>query len=502
MFSAKKKHQASLVSLLLVKKPYPAGCAEAKKGKEMKETIQDPHQKALLVNLDKSKYGTIAEIGAGQETARWFFRAGGAAGTIAKTISAYDMKYSDAIYGASPRYVCRERLHAMLDHEYELLMERLASSRGQETMFFAFANTVAARSYTNRADGHGWLGIRFQHEPQAPPSQIDVHVNLHGKNNVQDQETLGILGVNLIYGALNYYRDILAILPSLMDSLYPELLEIDMLECSGPGFEKVDNRLIALELVQHGLSNAAMFTADGHVAQVADTLWKKSVLVERSRFRPPTNLTTNLLDSACVAYTQDIDVEPTSVFVISEMTLNNLSSGEDANIDVQDFLNRADILCALGKNVLISNYGEYYRLAQYLLRYTSNPIAIAMGLPSLREIFNEKYYEDLPGGILESFGRLFKHDLRLYVCPELEAKTNRLVTVESMQVAAHLQHLYAYLVENDFVKGLNTIKEECLKIHSDEVLQQIQTGNNEWETMVPAKVVNIIKQKGLFNWKQ
>ena len=468
----------------------------------MKEKIQDPHQKALTVNLDPGKYGTIAEIGAGQETARWFFRAGGAAGTIAKTISAYDMQYSDAIYGASPRYVCRERLHAMLDHEYDLLMERLSSSRGKETMFFAFANTVAARSYTNRTDGHGWLGIRFQHEPQAAPSQIDVHVNLHGKNNVQDQETLGILGVNLIYGALNYYQDILEILPSLMDSLYPELLEVDMLECSGPGFVNVDNRLIALELVQYGLSNAAMFTADGHVAQVADTLWKKSVLVERSRFHPPTKLTMNLLDSACAAYIDDTGVKPDSVFVISEMTLKNLSSDEDAHIDVQDFLNRADILCALGKNVLISNYGQHYRLAQYLFRYTSNPIGLAMGLPTLREMFNEKYYEELPGGILESFGRLFKHDLRLYVCPELDAKTNQPVTVESMQVALHLQHLYAYLLENGFVKSLNSVKQEYLKIHSDKVLEQIQAGDNKWENLVPNKVVNIIKEKGLFNWDQ
>ena len=468
----------------------------------MKEKIQDPHQKALTVNLDPGKYGTIAEIGAGQETARWFFRAGGAAGTIAKTISAYDMQYSDAIYGASPRYVCRERLHAMLDHEYDLLMERLSSSRGKETMFFAFANTVAARSYTNRTDGHGWLGIRFQHEPQAAPSQIDVHVNLHGKNNVQDQETLGILGVNLIYGALNYYQDILEILPSLMDSLYPELLEVDMLECSGPGFVNVDNRLIALELVQYGLSNAAMFTADGHVAQVADTLWKKSVLVERSRFHPPTKLTMNLLDSACTAYIEDTGVNSDSVFVISEMTLKNLSSDEDAHIDVQDFLNRADILCALGKNVLISNYGQHYRLAQYLFRYTSNPIGLAMGLPTLREMFNEKYYEELPGGILESFGRLFKHDLRLYVCPELDAKTNQPVTVESMQVALHLQHLYAYLLENGFVKSLNSVKQEYLKIHSDKVLEQIQAGDSKWETLVPNKVVNIIKEKGLFNWYQ
>ena len=468
----------------------------------MNGKIQDPHQKALSINLDPSIYGTIAEIGAGQETARWFFRAGGAAGTIAKTMSAYDMQYSDAIYGSSPRYVCRERLHAMLDHEYELLMERLSSTRGSETKFFAFANTVAARSYANNTDGHGWLGIRFQSKPNEAPSQIDVHVNLHGKNNVQDQETLGTLGLNLVYGALNYHADPLAMLPTLADNLFPEIMEIDMLDCRGPAFEKADNRLIALKLVEHGLSSAVMFTSDGHVAQVADSLWKKSVLVERSRFRPPTKLTMNLLDCACAEFEKDSDHDPQAVMVLSEMTLKNLSGDEGSEIDMQDFLARADILCALGKNVLISNYGEYYRLAQYLFRYTSSPIALAMGLPSLREIFDEKYYEALPGGILESFGRLFKHDLRLYVCPELDPKTSAAVSVESMQVAPHLQHLYAYLLENGFVKNLNTVDEKCLSIHSDQVLKQIQNGDPEWEKVVPGQVVNMIKEKGLFNWRK
>lgn len=468
----------------------------------MHDNIQDPHQKALSVNLDQSVYGTIAEIGAGQETARWFFRAGGAAGTIAKTMSAYDMQYSDAIYGSSPRYVCRERLQAMLDHEYDLLMERLASSRGGGTKFFAFANTVAARSYANNTDGHGWLGIRFQSKPNEAPSQIDVHVNLHGKNNVQDQETLGTLGVNLIYGALNHHSDPLVILPTLTDHLFPEIMEIDMFDCSGPAFESADNRLIALKLVEHGLSDAVMFTPDGHVAQVADTLWKKSVLVERSRFRPPTKLTMNLLDCATTVFLQDTGLDPQTVMVLSEMTLKNLSGDEGADIDIQDFLSRADILCALGKNVLISNYGEYYRLAQYLFRYTSSPVAIAMGIPSLREIFDEKYYEALPGGILESFGRLFKHDLKLYVCPELDSKTGSLVSVDEMQVTPHLQHLYDYLLENKFVKNLDTVDEKCLRIHSDQVIKQIQSGDPEWESLVPAQVVSMIKEKGLFNWKK
>ena len=464
----------------------------------MSERIKDPHQKALTLNLDPAKYGTIAEIGAGQETARWFFRVGGAAGTIAKTMSAYDMTFSDAIYGHSPRYVSRERLHAMLDHDYRLLLERLDESRGEKSCFFVFANTVAARSFTHKTDGHGWLGIRFQTGPRAAPSQIDIHVNLHGKDNVRDQETLGILGVNLIYGALQMYTEPLELLRSLLDQLYPELAEIDMIEFTGPAFANVDNRLMALHLVQYGLSHAAMFTADGHVAQVADALWKKSVLVERSRFRPPTKLTMDLLDKAQTAFLADTGINNADLMVLSEMTLRDLGAEEGGEIDIRDFLSRADILCALGKHVLISSYGEYYRLAQYLFRYTSLPIAIAMGLPSLRELFNEKYYEELPGGILESFGRLFKHDLRLYVCPELDQNTGKLVDVYTMQVEPHLYHLYAYLLENDFVKALDTVDKEYLSIYSHEVLDKIQSGDLSWEDMVPPEVVKMIKAKGLF----
>jgi len=467
----------------------------------MAKEIHDIHQKALAVNLDPGVYGTIAEIGGGQETARYFFQVGGAAGTIAKTISAYDMKFSDAIYGQSPRYVSRERLHAMLEHEYKLVLERLDSARGSETSFFAFANTVAARSYKSKFDGHGWLGISFQHTPGAAPSRIDMHINLHGKSHTQDQETLGMMGVNLIYGALFLQKDPMALLVSLMDRLYPELVEVDMVEFSGPVFDEVDNRLVALQLVQHGMSNAALFTPDGRVALAADVLWRKAVLVERSRFHPPTNLTMNLLDCAQKAMLADTGIEAGSLTVLSEMTLRNLSESESGEIDVQDFLNRADILCALGKNVLISNYGEYYQLAQYLFNYTTMPIAIVMGLSSLQQIFNEKYYEGLPGGILESFGRLFKNDLRLYVCPEKYRETNTLVNVHSMQVKPHLSHLYAYLLENNFVKALDTVNEEYLSIFSHEVLEKIRSGNEEWEQMVPEQVSEIIKTKQLFHWQ-
>ena len=463
----------------------------------MTRNVKDTHQKALAINLDLSKYGTVAEIGAGQETARWFFRAGGAAGTIAKAMSAYDMKFSDAIYGTSPRYVGRERLHAMLKHEYDLLIERLDGHRGETNAFFAFSNTVAARSFLHKTDGHGWLGIRFQTEPRGEPSQIDVHVNLHGTKSLQDQETLGMLGVNLIYGALQLHADPDDLLDSIMDQIYPELVEIDMIEFSGPAFAQVDNRLMALRLVQKGMSNAAMFTADGHVVQVADALYKKAVLIERSRFRPPTRLTVHLIESAKKAFFEEFKVAPNDLIVLSEMTLNNLVEGGD--IDVEDFLNRVDILCALGKNVLISNYGEYFRLAQYLFSHTKLPIGMAMGVPSLRELFNEKYYEQLPGGILESCGRLFKNDLKLFVCPVLDNASGQLITYDQLDVPANLRHLYAYLLENGYIKGLNNVREDYLKIFSHEVLEKIRCGDDSWEPMVPEEVAAIIKERKLFH---
>ena len=463
----------------------------------MSQTAKDPLQKAQIINLGKSVYGTIAEIGAGQETARWFFRAGGAAGTIAKAISAYDMTFSDAIYGSSPRYVSRERLHAMLNHEYQLILERLDTKRGAQTRFFAFANTVAARSYSYKTDGHGWLGIRFQTEPRATCSQIDLHVNLHGQKNLQDQETLGTLGVNLIFAALHLYQDPEQLLLTLMDGLFSELCEIDMIDFSGPAFEHVDNRLMALRLVEKGLSNAAMFTADGHIVQVAEQLWKKAVIVERSRFRPPTLFTINLLDCAREAFVADTQLQADDIIEISEMTLKNLIDGQD--IDVYDYLCRADLLCAMGKDVLISNYGEYYRLAQYLSRYTSQPVALAMGVMSVSELFDEKYYEHLPGGILESFGRLFKNDLCLYVSPALDPITGKLINLKNLKLPAHLTHLYQHLLVNRYLRPLNSINHDYLSIYSHVVLDEIQHKQPGWQDKVPPKVAQLIGDHHFFS---
>ena len=454
-------------------------------------------KKALTINLDKTRYGTLAEIGAGQETARWFFRVGGAAGTIASAMSAYDMTFSDAIYGPVKRYVSRERLDAMLSREYDLLIERLLTKRGDNTAFFAFANTVAARSYSRDVDGQGWLGIRFQHKQQQLHSQIDIHVSLNNNSNLQDQETLGVLGVNLIYGALYMHENAEELLISLLDDIAPGSVEIDMIEFSGPAFSEVDNRLMALYLVQHGLSNAAMINAQGHVVQIADSLWQKSVLIERSRFRPPTKLTVDLMENAYQAFLTDENVDAEHVVTMGEMTLRDLS--EEGEIDVTDFLARAELLCALGWDVLISNYGECYRLAQYLFRFTNKPIALAMGVPLLKRIFRESYYHDLPGGILESFGRLFKNDLRFYVCPMHDSETGKLQGVSDLEVDSHLQHLYRYLLDNGFVRSLDLVKSEHLEIYSHEVLEMIRKDEQEWRNQVPDNIAEVISDKRLFS---
>ncbi len=463
----------------------------------MSRQVPDPHQKALAINLDKNKYGAIAEIGAGQETARWFFRVGGSAGTIAKAMSAYDMKVSDSIYGPAPRYVSRERLRAMIDHEYGLVMERLGEARGTESTFFAFSNTVAAYSYSRNQDGHGWLGIAFQMHPGAAASHIDIHVHLQGRENLQDQETLGLLGLNLIYGAMFLHHNPDELLHSLTDNICPHRVEVDMIEFWGAGFEQIDNRLMTLRLVEHGLTHAAMFRADGCVINASDALYKKAILIQRSRFRPPTKFTTEMIDCACREFVQDPAVKPDELMVLSEMTLKNLVSGEEG-LDVNDYLARVDILGAMGKNVLISDFGAYHHLADYLFRYTRKPIGVAMGIPTLAEIFNEKYYDELAGGILESFGRMFRHDLRFYVCPSLESENGNLINTQNFIPPPHLRHLYEYLLDNAYIRGLDGFRRELLSIYSHEALDKIQCGDSAWEEMLPEPVVEIIKQRRLF----
>src|SRR5215831_1061996 len=377
----------------------------------MAEERLDTNQKAQRINSDAKRYGTFAEIGAGQEVARCFFRAGGAAGTVAKTISAYDMSVSDAIYGATERYVSRARLRAMLDYEYDLLLERLEDKRGAKTAFFSFANTVATR----REGGDGWLGIRFQAEPGADSSEILLHLRMLDRENVRQQEALGIIGVNLIYGTFYLHRDPGALIRSLLDDLSWERVEVDMIQLSGPAFAGVDNRLMALQLVRGGLTEAAMFTAQGEAIQWAEVLYNKPVLVLRGSFRPVTKATLDVLERGLEQFLQEPELKGEQPQVLMEMTLRHLTS--DHGIDTADFLQRAETLRALGKTVLVSNFRRFHRLAAYLGRYTKRPLGIALGASNLKEIFDESFYNESEGGLLGGLGQLFKSPTRLYVYP-------------------------------------------------------------------------------------
>src|SRR5579871_6660095 len=359
------------------------------------------HQKALRINLDLRRYGTFAEIGAGQEVVRWFFRVGAAAGTISKSISAYDMKVSDAIYGKARRYVSRERLEVMLDHEYQLNLDRLREDRGDSTAFFAFADTVSARNYLGTNECHGWMGVKFQAHPRDDDSQIIIHVRMLDDENGLQQEALGIVGVNLLYAAFFLHHKPDLMIESLLDNLTTKRIEIDMIEFSGIEFRHVDNRVMSLKLVQLGLSGAAMFGPSGEVLQPSEVLRKRPILVERGSFRPVTKVNIDMLDCARRRFAQEPEVKGEQVVELMEITMRNLLSG--GKIDLSDFLARAEVLAAAGKTVLISEYFEYYRLAAYLTRYTTEPIALTMGVGSLLDLFTEQFYEGLEGGILEAF---------------------------------------------------------------------------------------------------
>jgi hypothetical protein len=456
------------------------------------------NKKAFQINLDAKKYGTFAEIGAGQEVARWFFHVGGASGTVAKTMSAYDMTFSDAIYGTADRYVSRKRLQTMLDHEYSLLIERLDKKFGSERAFFVFADTVAARSFKQHNESHGWLGVRFQEDSHGEPSQIIIHIRMLDESNVDQQEALGIIGVNLLYGAF-YHRPPEKLIASLQENLAPDRILVDMIRFSGPAFPNIDNRLMSLQLVSQGLTDAVMFTADGETVQPADILYKKAILVERGSFRPVTLATNDMLNGAHTAFLKHAGCAEQDLVVLMEMTLENLLA--EGHLNHADFLARVDILGALGRTVMVSKFGEYFRLASYLARYTNRTIGLVMGVPSLMEIFDQKYYLTLEGGILEALGRMFKSGLKLYVYPMVDEKTGELLTATKLEVAPNLRSLFRYLLDNEFIQEITDYDPDYLCIYPPDALAKLQSGDPAWERMVPPEVAAIIKSRHFFGYQ-
>lgn len=464
----------------------------------MKENKEfSTHGKALKINRDKFVHGTLAEIGGGQETARWFFRVGGAANTVAKTISAYDMAVSDAIYGPAEHYVSRKRLEAMLDHEYSLLLERLDEKRGATATFFAFANTVAIRSHSRKEEGHGWMGVRFQAQPRSEPSEIIIHVRLLDAEGTREQEVLGIIGINLIYAAFYLHDTPEKLMSSLLDELTRKQVEIDMIKFAGPCFAGLDPRLMSLQLVMQGLADAAMFTAEGEAVSPGEMLYGKDVLVLRGGFRPVTNTMMNMLENARTQFFSGATAGENKSVILMEMTLHNLTGG--SGVDAADFLARAMLLRELGQTVLITSLAHFYSVAVYLSRFRIRRIGIILGVPALVRVFEEKYYTDLEGGILEAFGRLFKFGVELLVYPALDEKCG-VITVENFEVAPQLRHLYRYLVDSRLVIPIRNYDRSQLGIFPRDVLAMIQKGDERWKQLVPAEVARLICSQCYFGY--
>lgn len=464
------------------------------------DSFIDTKRKALEINLAPPIYGTIAEIGAGQEVARAFFRAGAAAGTIAKSMSAYDMTFSDEIYGKedSGRYVCESRLHKMLKHEYQLIIERLADNRPGESTFFSFANTVAAKAYQRKSECHGWLGVKFQSEPHGEPNEVVMHVRMLDSQNIMQQQALGIVGVNLIYACFFHHNDPERFVTSLMDNLNSRRIEIDMLKVSGPNMSHFDNRLLSLWLVSHGMAQAVMFDKKAQVIQASEALYKKNIFVLRGSFRPPTHVNLNMLEAGYQQFLREANVDPERSVALTEITTTNLQA--DGELCEKDFLARIDLLAALGQNVLLSNYHEYYRLSHYFARFTKNMIVMALGVNNLQALFDESYYQKLPGGILQAFGELFSRAVKLYVYPMQEPGEKTLYNCENVQITDNLKHLYAHLRDNGYINDYEAYDDEVLSIFSREVLSMIKKNKAGWEPMVPSSVEKTIKKKCLFGY--
>lgn len=458
-------------------------------------------QKALKINLDRSIYGSFAEIGAGQDVAANFFKAGGASGTIAKTISAYDMAFSDAIYGEeeSGKYVCEPRLMKMLNREYKLLNVRLTETAA-EKRFFAFADTVSALNYQKTNESHGWIGLRFQLRPGGKFNDVVIHVNMLDNDNILQQQALGVIGVNLIYGCYFHHEDPERLLLSLLDDLSTDRIEIDMIRFEGPDFKEVDNRLMSLYLVKHGYTKAAVFGPDGNVMQPYDALAKKHIVAIRGRFRPVTNIFLDMLQKGVRQFENEEDVDDDKVCILSELTLRNLEDGAH-RIDEKDFLDRVDILCSLGQTVLISNFHEYFKLVAYLSQFTKLRMALIMGMPNLEYIFDEKHYTEVPGGIISAFASLFGLKIKLYLYPTLD-ENGQVISLKTFKPETHLRGLMQYLMDNEKLADIKIYDEKLMSIRTDHVLDQIQKGPGDWENAVPESVVKQIKENALFGYQK
>jgi hypothetical protein len=458
----------------------------------------ETEQKALEINLNNGIYGTFAEIGAGQEVARYFFQAGGSSGTIAKTMSAYDKTYSDAIYGVeeSGRYVCENRIYKMLDHEYVLMEDRLRSERKQ-TNFFAFANTIAAINYQKTIKGNGWMGLRFQLDPLLPPNDFVLHVRMLDNDNHLQQDAIGILGVNMIFASFYHKDNISAFLQSLMDDLKGRIF-IDMIRLEGPHFRSVDHRLLCLEMVRLGLTDVAMFGPDGRSVQATEFLYKKSVLIVRSRFRPVTIINWEMFHSGAKQFAENLDIPDDNVFVLPEITLEDLQS--EGAIDTNDYLERITLLNEMGHVVVISNCNQHQKLINYLLDYKIKDIGFVMSIWHLKDIIHEKYDNHKESRLLASFGAMFSRQVKIYAYPAIDEKSGQLITTKNMEIPSALYFLYQFLLTNGYIMDIESFSPQILQYYSKEVLRSLRKNEPGWQELVPPGMADVIQLKKLFGF--
>ena len=466
------------------------------KGDKEFENILSTKDKALRINLNENIYGTFSEIGAGQEVARHFFRAGGASGTIAKTMSAYDKGFSDAIYGIENdlRYVTESRLTKMLNHEISLLESRVDRAVHTDKMFFSFANTVATIDFAKKYKGHGWMGIKFQTESSSEYSEIKLHVRFHLPEAKAQQEILGLMGVNLIYGAYYKHNKPRSLIKYLYDHIDPTIIEIDTINFSGPLFKDVDNRLLSLELIKNGMTQAVMFGPDGKNILPAAELYKKNILTIRGSFRPVTKVNEDMYEKSLKMIKKDKRFTEKNTISIFEITLSNLTS--QGKLDEQDFLDRAKLLCSMGKTVMITNFQEYYKLSEYFSKYTDKKVFLTMGVDNLIKVFDESYYTDLDGGILEAFSKLFTKNITILLYPMLQK--NKIIDSSNLVVSRSMKNLYKYFVKNLRILDISDYNRTYLSIFSWDVLKKIQSNQKGWESSLPDNVSDLIKEKKLF----
>jgi len=450
--------------------------------------------KALFINQDPAPYGTFAEIGAGQEVARYFFQAGKASQTIAKTISAYDMTFSDEIYGreTNGRYVCESRLHKMLHKEFALLPERIGSTRGSNTHFFAFASTVATSSDTQRTC-HGWIGLRFQMQPHSPVSDVIMHVRMLDRHRLQQQEVLGILGVNLLFASFYYRQSPDDFLNILIEDIKDGRLSIDLIRFTGPAFHQFDDLTFNLELVRRKLCDAALYGPKHELLYCGDHLYQKSLLVERATFAPPTNTHLEIIQKADQQICRDQKHQP---LVICDICLPEAESTDPHRSLVEDLRHRIRMINSLGHHALISRFPLFFELKAFLRHYTQASLNFVISASMLEKVFDSEFYHSLDGGLLEGLGRLLDNKSMLYVYPH---KTNEsCLTLNTFHLQCAEQNIFGFFKQKNWIIELGNCELAQLSIHSAEIRQLLQA-HQSVENLIPPSVHKYILTHQLYS---